>query len=113
MNEKMREYICTCPHCKGKMNDFFCGNFKGAYYNKHLKTLRSKYFCTEECYKDYKKNFIVEVYNSKPIFCVEIDGEKRYMPYFEATYYFTNINDCKKKMDMEGITVTKLSMFGL
>ena len=32
MNEKMREYIYTCPHCKEKMNDFFRGNFKGVYW---------------------------------------------------------------------------------
>ena len=113
MNEKMREYIYTCPHCKEKMNDFFRGNFKGVYFNKKLKTLRSRYFCTEECYEDYKKNYIVEVYNNKPIFCVKINGEKRYMPYFEATYYFTDIDDCKKRMDAKGIAVTNLSMFGL
>ena len=105
MDEKIREYIHTCPHCKGKLNDWFRGNFKGRYLNKKLNTFRSRYFCTEECYEDYKKDFVVEIYNDKPIYCVEIDGEKRYMPYFEASYYFTNIDDCKKRMDMKGVAV--------
>ena len=113
MDEKIREYIHTCPHCKGKMNDFFCGNFRGRYLNKKLNTFRSRYFCTEECYEDYKKDFVVEIYNDKPIYCVEIDGEKRYMPYFEANYYFTNIDDCKKRMDMKGVAVVDMSMYGL
>lgn len=113
MDEKMREYIHTCPHCKGKMNDFFCENFRGRYLNKKLDTFRSRYFCKEECYEDYKKDFVVEIYNDKPIYCVEIDGEKRYMPYFEANYYFTNIDDCKKRMDMKGVAVVDMSMYGL
>ena len=112
MDEKMREYIHTCPHCKGTMNDFFCGNFKGRYFNKKLNTFRSRYFCTEKCYKDYKKDFVVEIYNDKPVYCVEIDREKRYMPYFEANYYFTNIDDCKKRMDMKNVAIVDLSMYG-
>lgn len=111
MDEKMREYICSCPHCKKKMNDFFRGNFKGRYLNKKQNTFRSRHFCTEECYEDYKKDFVVEIYNDKPIYCVEIDGEKRYMPYFEASYYFTNINDCKKRMDMKNAAVIDLRMY--
>ena len=98
MDEKMREYIHTCPHCKGKLNDFFRGNARGRYLNKKLNTFRSKMFCTEECYEDYKKDFVVEIYNDTPIYCIEINGEKRYMPYFEAPYYFTNIDDCKERM---------------
>ena len=112
MDEKIREYMHTCPHCKGKMDDWFRGNFKGMYLNNKLNTFRARYFCTEECYKDYKKNFVVEVYNDKPIYCVEINEEKRYMPYFEANYYFTNIDDCKKRMDAKGVAVVDMSMFG-
>jgi hypothetical protein len=112
MDEKIREYIYSCPHCKGKMNDFFRGNFKGRYLNKKLNTFRFKHFCTEECYEDYKKDFVVEIYNNKPIYCVEINGEKRYMPYFEAEYYFTNIDDCKKRMDMKNTAVVDMSIYG-
>lgn len=110
MDEKMREYVYTCPHCKGKLNDWFRGNFKGRYLNKKINTFRARYFCTEECYEDYKKDFIVETYNDKPIYCVEIDGEKRYMPYFEANYYFTNIDNCKKRMDAKGVAVVNKDM---
>ena len=113
MNKTLDGYAHTCPHCKGELNDWFRGNFKGRFPNKKLNTFRARYFCTEECYEDYKKDFVVEVYNEQPIYCVEIDGEKRYMPYFEANYYFTNIDDCKKRMDMNGVAVVDLSMFGM
>lgn len=113
INEKIREYLHTCPHCKGKMNDFFCGNFRGRYLNKRMNTFKPRYFCTEECYEDYKKDFVIEIYNENPIYCVEINGEKRYIPYFESDYYFTNIDDCKKRMDMTGVAVVNMSRYGL
>ena len=99
MDERIIEYIHTCPQCGRKMNDFFRGNFRGKYLNKKLNTFRSRYFCTKESYEDYKKDFVIEIYNNQPIYCVEIAGEKRYLPYFEANYYFTNIDDCKKRME--------------
>lgn len=105
MDVKLEEYIHTCPNCSGRLNGWFKGNIKGVYLNKKLNKLSRRYFCTEECYKNYANRFIVEVYFGKPIYCVEIDGEKRYMPYFEAYYYFTNIDDCKKRMDMKNIAV--------
>ena len=105
MDKTFREYMYTCPHCKGRLNDWLIGNYRGRYFNKKLNTFRARYFCTEECYKDYVKNFIVEMYKGKPIYCVEINGEKRYIPYFEASYYFINVDDCKKRMDMESVGV--------
>ena len=113
MNEKLRKYTHTCPHCQTELNDWFRGNFCGRYLNTKLNTFRSKCFCTEECYKDYTRNFIADVHNDKPIYCVEIDGEKRYMPYFEAHYYYTNIDDCKKRMDMNNVAVVNLAMWGI
>ena len=112
MDKSMREYAHTCPHCEGMMNDFFCGNFKGRYLNQRLNTFKSRYFCTKECYEDYKKDFVVEVYNERPIYCVEIDGEKRYMPYFEANYYFIDIDDCKKRMSTKKVAVVNMNMYG-
>lgn len=108
-----KKYILTCPHCGKQLNSWLMGNFKGKYLHKKLNTLISRWFCTKECYEDYKKIFVVEIYNDRPIYCVEIDGEKRYMPYFEATYYFTSIDDCKKRMDMNGVAVVDLNMYGL
>ena len=110
MNERMRDYVMTCPHCKGEMNSFFRGNFRGKYFNKKLNTFRDRYFCTEECYEDYKRNFVVEIYNDKSIYCIDVDGEKRYMPYFEASYYFITIDDCKKRMDMKNVAVANPMM---
>lgn len=110
MGERMNEYIHACPHCKNKLNDWFKGNFRGRFLNKKLNTFRSRYFCTKECYEDYKKDFVVEVYNEQPIYRVETDGEKRYMPYFEANYYFTNIDDCKRRMDLKHVAVVDLRM---
>ena len=101
MRADLWEYAHTCPHCKGQMQPFFRGAVKGGHLNKKLNIFQQRYFCTQKCYEDYKKDFVVEVYNDQPIYCVEIEGEKRYMPYFEASYYFTNINDCKKRMDMK------------
>lgn len=101
----LNDYVFTCPHCGKRLNSWLVGNPIGKYL--YLNAKQNKFsphsFCTEECYEDYKKNFVVEIYNDKPIYCVEIDGEKRYMPYFEANYYFTNIDDCKKRMDMKSV----------
>lgn len=105
MDKIMDEYIHTCPHCKGKLNRWFRGNFRGRFLNKKLNTFKFRYFCIKQCYENYKKDFVVEIYNDKPIYCVNIDGEKRYMPYFEASYYFMNIDDCKKRMDMNNVAI--------
>ena len=109
----MQKYILTCPHCGEKLNSWLRGNFKGRFLHKKPNTLLPRHFCTEECYSTYKENYIVEIYNDQPIYCVEIAGEKRYMPYFEANYYFTDINDCKKRMDMKGVAVVDLSMYSI
>ena len=101
----MTKYVWSCPHCQTKLNSWFRGNFQGKYFNNKLNTLRDRYFCTKECYEDYKNQYIVEVYNGQPIYCIEMDGEKRYMPYFEAHYYFTNIDDCKRRMDAKNIAI--------
>lgn len=113
MDKEIIKRIHTCPHCKGKLNDWFRGNFKGKYLNKKLNTFTYRCFCTEECYNDYKKDFVVEIYNDKPIYCIEMDSEKRYMPYFESEYYFTTIEDCKKRMDMKNISVMNMAMYKL
>ena len=105
IKRKAMEEACKCPHCKGQMPPYFRGTVRGGYLNKKLNTFRQRLFCTKKCYEDYKKYFFVEIYNEQPIYCVEINGEKRYMPYFESDYYFTNIDDCKKRIDMKNIAV--------
>ena len=105
MDINFEKYVWSCPHCQVRLNDWFMGNFKGKYFNKKLNTFRDRYFCTKECYENYKNQYIVEIYNDQTIYCIVIDGEKRYMPYFEAHYYFANIDDCKKRMDAKNIAV--------
>ena len=106
------EYVFTCPHCGKRLNDFMRGNPKGKclYPNAKQNKFRYHRFCTQECYEDYKKDFIVEIYNDQPVYCIEIDGEKRYMSYFEANYYYTNIDECKQRMDMKGVAVVNKAM---
>ena len=101
----LNERVFTCPHCKGKLNAYFVGNHRGKYLDKEANTFKARQFCTQECYEDYKKDFFVETYNNNSIYCIEIEGEKRYMPYFEAHYYFTNIDDCRKRMNMKGVAI--------
>ena len=110
MDIDMRNYVLTCPHCGKPLNDWLRGNFRGRYLNTKLNTFKGKHFCTEECYEDYKKKFVVETYNGQPIYCVAIEGEVQYLPYFEAGYYFQNIDDCKKRMDMNGVAVVNEGM---
>lgn len=104
---KLNDYVFTCPHCGKMLDSWFRGNIRGKYLYKDAKQNKFRYhcFCTQKCYDSYKENFIVEIYNNQPIYCVEIDEKKRYMPYFEASYYFTNINDCKERMDSKNISI--------
>jgi hypothetical protein len=99
------EKLRSCPHCQAKLNSFFKGNFRGSYFNERFGAMRDKYFCTKECYDNYKSQYIVEVYNGQPIYCTEANEEKRYLPYFEAHYYFTTIDDCRKRMDAKHIAM--------
>lgn len=108
---KLNERAFTCPHCKGRLPDWMRGAYHGRYLDKELNAFRPAMFHTRECYEDYKKDFVVEIYNDRPIYCVEINGEKRYMPYFEARYYFTNIDDCKKRMDMKNVAVVDMNVY--
>lgn len=95
----------VCPNCTAKLNDFCRGNYKGRYFNPILQTVSFRCFCTKECYENYKEQFVVDIHNNQPIYCIETNGAKRYMPYFESDYYFTNIDDCKQRMDMKNVSV--------
>lgn len=98
-------YIVKCRNCNKEIGEAnfktFGTNFKG--YDSNGKR---KLFCSEECYNEYIKQFEVEVYNGRPIYAVEYDNELRYMPYWFSSYYFTNIDDCKKRMDMKHIGIS-------
>ena len=111
MNIDIKNYVLTCPHCGKPLNSFLRGNFRGRYLNAKLNTLQSRHFCTKECYNIYKNQFVVEIYNNQPIYCIKIDNETQYLPYFESNYYFTNIDDCKKRIDMKTVAVVNDAVF--
>lgn len=97
----MKKYPdCKCTNCNKKLGEFsiktFATHFKGKDKNG-----KRRLFCDEECYNEYIKQFEVEVYNDRPIYAVEYNGEMRYMPYWFSNYYFTDINNCKKRMDLK------------
>lgn len=98
------KYIVKCKYCNKEIGvaDFktFSINFKG--YDSSGKI---KLFCNEACYNKYTKQFEVEVYNGNPIYVVEYNGEIRYMPYWFSNYYFTNIEDCKRRIDLKNIAI--------
>lgn len=94
------KYIVKCKYCNKEIGetDFktFSTTFKGYAQNG-----KRKLFCNEECYSEYIKKFEVEIYNGYPIYAVKRDGEIRYMPYWFSNYYFTDIEECKKRMNLK------------
>lgn len=102
---------CKCTYCNKELGKF---DFKT--FATHLKGYDSngkrKLFCNEGCYNEYIKQFEVEVYNGNPIYAVEYDGEIRYMPYWFSNYYFTDIEDCKKRMGLKNIAIVPTALLG-
>lgn len=107
----MKALKVNCLNCGKELGecDFktFTVKFKG--YDKNGKR---KLFCGKDCYEQYKKQFEVEVYNGRPIYAIDYLGEIRYMPYWLSNYCFTNIEDCKKRMDMNNIGVIPSNILG-
>lgn len=89
----------TCPYCGNKLPPLSRTNYNGLCYFKNTTARRA--FCSEECFDKYTEQFVVEIYNGRKIYCIEFDGEKRYMPYWGCGYYFTDIEDCKTRMDLK------------
>lgn len=108
----IRTLKVKCLNCSKELGkcDFktFAKNFKG--YDKNGKR---KLFCSQDCYEQYKKQFEVEVYNGYPIYAPDYFGEIRYMPYWFSNYYFKNIDDCKKRMDMNDVDVISSNLLGI
>ena len=48
-----------------------------------------------------KKNRFVETYNEVDIYLFE----NRYYPYWGCTYSFNNIENCKTRIDMKGVSI--------
>ena len=112
MGIRMNQYPkVKCLNCGKEIGE--C-NFRTFTVNSKCydKNGKRKLFCSQECYEKYKKQFEVEVYNNNPIYAVEYLGEIRYMPYWFSNYYFTNIEDCRKRIDMNNIGIYPSYLFG-
>lgn len=99
-----KQQIVKCNNCGKEIGILCFETYMRAIHEfdeKHTKRL----FCSRECYNDFKKRFEIETYNGNPIYCFDIDGEKRYVPYFDSLYYFTTLEDCKKRMDTKNISI--------
>ena len=108
MNQYSKVKCINCGKEIGECNfRTFSVNLKG--YDKNGKR---KLFCSQECYDQYKRHFEVEVYNGYSIYAVECSGEIRYMPYWFSNYYFTNIEDCRKRIDMKNIGIVPSHLLG-
>lgn len=105
------EYIVKCKHCNKEIGEAnfktFATNFKG--YDRNGKR---KLFCNKEFYNEYIKQFEIEEYNGNPIYAIEYNGEVRHMPYWFSNYYFTNIEDYKKRMDLKNIAIVPTALLG-
>lgn len=92
----------VCEYCHKELGEPTFKTFSLAYKEFNSQRKRSL-FCNEGCFKEHIKQFQVEEYNGKPIYMVEVDGQKRYMPYWSSPYYFTTVEDCKKRMGSSAI----------
>lgn len=99
----MQKIIPRCKKCKKEVCD---GTIKG--YANAIKgteyignAMKEIFFCCYECKIRYELQFIVEYYGYKPIY--KVNG--RYLPYFGCHYYFDNIEDCRKRMDVKNIGI--------
>ncbi|MBQ2396837.1 MAG: hypothetical protein II304_07395 [Bacteroidales bacterium] len=98
------ENILTCKHCNKELGSI---NFKvfSSYYKGYDDKGKRKLFCNEDCYNAYTKQFQIEEHNGKPIYKVDVNGESRYMPYWFSPYYFTTVEDCRKRIDATNIAI--------
>lgn len=96
--------VLQCYCCNKVIGKFEIKTFAMAYKNYTVDNKR-KCFCSEKCYNDYKKRFIVDYINENPIYKVDID---KYAPYLGCPYYFDNIEDCRKRMQIKNIGIYQI-----
>lgn len=95
MNNQRKPITAPCPYC-GKENEISFLNYKNYFTVRNGK---KKLFCNENCYEKYKEQFFVKEYHRNKIYKFILDGKPFYVPYFEAAYGFTSLEDCKKRID--------------
>lgn len=86
--------VRTCKCCGNLMKPFFQGAVKTALYKED--GARTIYVCNDKCKEKWESQFFVEEYKGQKIYKVH----DRYIPYFGAAYYFENIEDCRKRIDV-------------
>ena len=101
--------MITCEYCNKEIGkpcfETFGKAYKGVVYREYTDQRHRGLFCNKHCYEEYIKQYQVEVYNGNPIYKIDVNGISRYMPYWGASYYFTTIEDCKKRMDIKNIGI--------
>lgn len=95
----LQNHIIKCHSCNKELGELTLETFvkikKGrAFINGEWRT---KFYCSEECKNKYESQFIVDYVNGKPIYKID----DKYLPYYDCNYYFTNIEDCKMRMQMK------------
>lgn len=69
--------------------------YKGCSKTYDPKFHKNIYVCSNECKEKWENQYFVEKYKGNNIYC--IDG--KYVPYLDCSYYFTTLEDCKKRID--------------
>ena len=84
-------FIVRCAVCGEEFNAFQKAYHK-SYDPRHH---RRVFICSDECKEKWEDQFFVEEYKGNKIYC--ING--KYVPYLNCAYYFTTLEDCKKRID--------------
>lgn len=91
--KEMMKVVMQCKVCGKQMPLFYKGCAKTTYY--HPRKSKPIFVCNNECKDKWESQYFVEEYKGNKIYC--IDG--KYIPYFGSVYYFTTLEDCKKRID--------------
>jgi len=104
------EYVIYCKHC-GKELGKACFDIYRNVYKGFTADNKTGLFCNEDCYNAYCDKFLIEEYNGVKIYGIKINGQMRYIPYMGCAYYFTTLDDCKKRIDNKNIAMVDMNMF--
>lgn len=94
--EMVTNRVLTCRICGKRMPMFYKGCSK-TYEPRHRLCI---FVCSDECKEKWENQYFVEEYKGNKIYC--IDG--KYVPYLSCAYYFTTLEDCKKRIDKPHIS---------
>lgn len=95
--------VLQCYQCSKVIGKWQITTFAKAYKGYTIGRKR-RCFCNEQCYKSYTNKFVVYDNEKYKIYKIYLeDGKEVYVPYLSAPYYFTTIEDCKKRMESKNI----------